>query len=300
MSTPAHRVTITGSRRPAQHAALTRRDVNSSLRRPASTASGNVAALLLVFCLHGGGSALAVTFDHGRWERILKANVTEDGWINYVAIRDKWASELKAYLREIGQARVDQLTPVAERVAFWINAYNAVCVQKLIDSGLPDEVPNASLFGKNIFKERTYRVGGKVRSLDDMEHGILRKQFKDNRVHAALVCGASSCPRLRPEPYTGAKLARQLDEECRRWVQTGRNKQGRRKNYLDREKGIYYVSKIFDWFEEDFEDSTEGVLRFLRRYASEADRDHMKKNRVKVRYQSYDWRLNSQPSRVQR
>ncbi len=65
--------------------------------------------------------------------------------------------------------------------------------------------------------------------------------------------------------------------------------------YLDRKRGIYYVSKIFDWFEEDFGDSTEGVLKFLRRYASEQDRKYVERNRVKVRYLTYDWTINSKP-----
>ncbi len=241
----------------------------------------------------GSSTVRSQSFDPGRWDRLLKADVTEDGWVDYEAIRSKSSADLKAIIHELGSVDVDRLGTVNERKAFWINAYNALTIQKLIDSDLPDEVPHASFFGKNIFKERTYRVAGKIRSLDDIEHGILRKKFRDNRIHAALVCGASSCPRLRLEAYTGAELDRQLDEEARRWVQVGKNKKGERKNYLDRKRGIYYVSKIFDWFEEDFGDSSEGVLKFLRRYASERDRRFMERNRVKVRYLTYDWSINS-------
>lgn len=243
----------------------------------------------------GSSTARSQSLDPGRWDRLLRANVTEDGWVDYEAIRSTWSADLKAIIQELGSVDVDQLATVNERKAFWINAYNAITIQKLIDSELPEEVPHAFFFGRNIFKERTYRVTGKIRSLDDIEHGILRKQFKDNRIHAALVCGASSCPRLRPEAYTGTELDGQLDEEARRWVQVDRDKNGERKNYLDRKRGIYYVSKIFDWFEEDFGDSTEGVLKFLRRYASEQDRKYVERNRVKVRYLTYDWTINSKP-----
>jgi hypothetical protein len=235
----------------------------------------------------------AHAFDHSRWTEILEATVTGDGWVDYHAIRKSWSRELGLYLRDLGAATAKDLPTAAERKAFWINAYNALCVRKLLDSSLPAEVPHASFFGKNIFTERTYRVAGKIRSLDDIEHGILRERFGDNRIHAAIVCGASSCPRLRPEAYAAAKLDTQLDEECRRWVQTGKTKTGKRKNYLDRGKGIYYASKIFDWFEEDFGDSTEGILKFLRRYSSEVDREYLKTHRVKLRFLSYDWRLNS-------
>ena len=243
----------------------------------------------------GSSTVRSQSLDPGRWDRLLKANVTEDGWVDYEAIRRKSSADLKAIIHELQRIDVDRLGTANERKAFWINAYNAITTQKLIDSDLPDEVPHASFFGKNIFKERTYRVAGKIRSLDDIEHGILRKKFRDSRIHPALVCGASSCPRLRPEAYTGVELDRQLDEEARRWVQVGRNKKGERKNYLDREKGIYYVSKIFDWYEEDFDDSTEGVLKFLRRYALDSDRKYLERNPVKVRYLTYDWNINSKP-----
>ena len=135
---------------------------------------------------------------HRRWDRLLKASVTSSGRVDYDRLRGKDAAELKAHLRELAGANPDRLGNKNETKAFWINAYNAVCVQTIIDHGVPDSVPHAAIFGTNIFTERTYRIAGKVRSLDDIEHGILRKRFKDNRVHAALVCGASSCPRLRP------------------------------------------------------------------------------------------------------
>ncbi len=233
-------------------------------------------------------------FDHTGWNKILKATVTDDGCVEYEAIRKKLSRDLKAYLDSLGKASLKELKTDAEKKAFWINAYNAVCVQTLIDSGLPKEVPHAAFFGKNIFTQRTCRIAGKIRSLDDIEHRILRKEFKDNRVHAAVVCGASSCPRLRREAYTAKDVDRQLDEEARRWVQTGRTKDGKRKNYLDRRKGVLYVSKIFDWFEEDFGGSDKGVLNFVKRHASESDRKFLEKNRVKLKYLTYSWRLNSQ------
>jgi len=233
-------------------------------------------------------------FDHTRWDKVLKAAVTEDGWVDYGAIRRRLGSELQGYLRQLAAAKLESLTTASERMAFWINSYNAICIQKLIDHGVPAEVPHAVFFGKNIFSEKTYEVAGKIRSLDEIEHRILRAKFKDNRVHAALVCGASSCPRLRPEAYSGKDLNHQLDDECRRWVGKGEDKNGQRKNYLDRQQKTIHVSKIFDWFQEDFDGSTEGVLKFIRRYATESDRAFLEKNRVRVRYLDYDWAVNSQ------
>lgn len=231
---------------------------------------------------------------HARWDRLLKEHVSEEGWVNYRRLRDAGGAELRAYLRQLAQTDVTSLGSRDAEKAFWINAYNAICVQTLLDQKLPEEVPHAFFFGTNIFKQRTYKVAGKVRSLDDIEHGILRKRFEDNRIHAAVVCGASSCPRLRPEAYEGARLNEQLDEEARRWVSVGRDKSGKRKNYLDRGQKVFYASKILDWYIEDFGDSEAGVKKFIQRFADLEVRRFLAANDVRVRFLDYDWRLNSQ------
>jgi len=252
--------------------------------------------VLLLACEASNDAALAGedTFDHSAWDAILEASVTEAGWVNYKQVKAKYADLLGRYLKALGDANVDKLKSREEKMAFWINAYNAICLQKILDNDIPDSVPRALLFGTNIFKERTYRVGGKIRSLDDIEHGILRKTFKDPRVHSALVCAASSCPRLRSESYTGARLNDQLDKEARHWVQVGKDKSGERKNYLNRPKNVYYASKIFEWFQEDFGDSDAGVLAFLKRHGSKEDAEFLDKNKVQVRYLTYIWKVNSQ------
>ena len=229
---------------------------------------------------------------HDRWDRLVRTYVDENGWVDYRRLQRGGKGELQSYLEELAGADLRQMTDKDEEKAFWINAYNALCVRKLLDNDIPTSVPRATIFGTNIFTERTYRVAGKKRSLDDIEHVILRPRFKDNRVHAALVCGASSCPRLRPEAYVGKRIDAQLDDECRRWINSGKTKNGERKNSLDRRTRVFYASKIFDWYEEDFEDSDEGILRFIAKYLDEGDREFLKKNRVRLEFLSYDWSLN--------
>ena len=235
------------------------------------------------------------TVDHSAWNEIVDATVSEEGWVDYKAIKRKWSRKLRAYISSLGSVDIDKLDSKAEKMAFWINAYNAVTIQILLDEGLPDEVPHAAFFGKNIFKQEDYRVGGKVRSLDEIEHKILRKHYNDPRIHAALVCGASSCPRLRSEAYTAGKLDAQLTEEAQRWVQKGRNKDGRRKNRLDKTERVYYVSEIFKWFNEDFYGGDdEGVLKFLKKFGDEDNRTYLDKRDVDIEYLDYQWELNSQ------
>jgi hypothetical protein len=220
--------------------------------------------------------------DHTAFDALLKATVSAEGWVDYPRLQ-KQTKKLKTYIAALGRVDPAQIDSNAERIAFWLNAYNAVCLQTLIDHGLPASVPKATFFGKNIFTETTYRIAGKIRYLDDIEHGILRQQFKDNRIHAAVVCGAESCPRLRREAYTGELLDKQFTEEVERWVRTGKDQSGQRKNYLDRTRNIFYVSKIFYWFQEDFGDSEAGVLDFLKGYVDPADAEHMKTHKMRIK-----------------
>jgi hypothetical protein len=241
------------------------------------------------------GQGPAPKFSHERWDKLLKTYVTKEGWVDYARLQRESAAELRAYLKDLAGAKVADWKDRNEVKAFWINAYNAVCVQTLLDKKLPASVPKAAVFGTNIFTEVTYEVAGKKRSLDEIEHKILRPTFRDNRIHAAVVCGASSCPRLRPEAYAGDKLDIELDEECRSWINVETNKKGERKNYLDRGRKVFYVSKIFDWYEEDFGDSDEGILKFVQTHLNAEDLDFVKKNPgVRVKFLAYDWNLNKQ------
>ncbi|MFW5871090.1 MAG: DUF547 domain-containing protein [Verrucomicrobiota bacterium] len=235
----------------------------------------------------------AASVDNSTWAHILEASVSEDGWVDYQEIKKDWNKELLDYLSSLESVNIKELSSDDHRMAFWINAYNAITIQVLLDEGLPEKVPHARFFGKNIFKQKDYRIAGKVRSLDEIEHDILRPRHKDPRIHAALVCGASSCPRLRPEPYRGDKLDEQLTEEAERWVQKGRNKAGRRKNRLDKGKGVYYVSEIFKWFNEDFYGGGKnGVLKFLEKFGNKDNHRYLEKREVEIEYLDYDWTLN--------
>jgi hypothetical protein len=231
---------------------------------------------------------------HERWDKLLKANVNPQGWIDYKSLGGKDAGELKAYLRELAAVTAAGLGGKNAQKAFWINAYNAVCVQTIIAEGIPAEVPHAYFFGANIFKLEKYKVAGKVRSLDEIEHEILRVKYPDSRIHASVVCGASSCPRLRPEAYTGEQLDEQLDEEAKSWVSVEKDKTGKRKNYLDRKSKTYHVSKIFNWYEVDFKGGEAGVLRFLTKHGPPADREFLGSNKVQLEYLTYDWSSNKQ------
>jgi hypothetical protein len=168
-----------------------------------------------------------------------------------------------------------------------VNAYNAWTI-KLILTRHPN-VKSIWDFGSRVFrwnspfKKKFFRLEGKEMSLEDIEHGILRKQFKDPRVHFAVNCASKSCPPLRSEPYQEEILDQQLEEMARSFINDPKS------NYLEGKN--LHVSKIFKWFPEDFDHD---VFGFVLKYAQGDFRKALesKKGSVKINYLSYDWSLN--------
>ncbi|MBI2818390.1 MAG: DUF547 domain-containing protein [Acidobacteria bacterium] len=138
-------------------------------------------------------------------------------------------------------------------------------------------------------------------TLDGIEHEVLRKQFREPRIHVALVCAAMGYPPLRNEPFEGAKLEEQLADQTRRFLANPR------KFRIDRSQRRVYLSAIFDWYGEDFvplfgtEERFGGhgaaeraVLHFISRHLGEADRAYLERETYALEYLDYDWSLNEQ------
>jgi hypothetical protein len=121
-------------------------------------------------------------------------------------------------------------------------------------------------------------------TLDQIEHDIMRKQFKDPRVHFAVNCASKGCPPLRDEPFTGSRLDSQLNQAAADFINAPR--------FNRLEGDILYISKIFDWFSEDFDDD---IIDTIIQFADAPLRDRLEKNRarIRVKYLDYDWSLNN-------
>lgn len=222
------------------------------------------------------------TVDHSLFDALLKQHVLPDGNVDYQGFQ-KDEARLDSYLAVLEQAAPDTLSR-NEKFAFYINAYNAWTV-KLILSGYPGvkSIKDLGGFFSSPWKKKIARINGKVMTLDDIEHAILRPEFKDPRVHFAINCASKSCPVLRPEAYVASRLDSQLDDA------TGNFLHDPQHNYL---KGNdLYVSSIFKWFGEDFQND---IVGFFVRHARGKQKDDLigKKQGIKVRYLDYDWSLN--------
>ena len=238
----------------------------------------------------------AETFDYAPFNRTLGRVIDAQGRVDYEAV--KTDVDLRAFVNQISEISPDThpaLFPSrADSLAFWINAYNA-CVLAGVSKAYPiaSVTEIAPLFG--FFKIHRFVVGGRRVTLDHIEHEIIRKQFADPRIHAAINCAAVGCPRLLNEVFTPEKLNDQLDSVMRAMIRNPMHVQ------INRQTGIVNLSAIFDWFSSDFtsyvqaHEAGETVLDYLSLFLSKDDtlylRDHPD---LQIVFLDYDWSLNSQ------
>ncbi|KPF48820.1 hypothetical protein IP87_09400 [beta proteobacterium AAP121] len=249
--------------------------------------------------------AQAPGFDHGHaaWTALLRQHVrpVRGGQATLVAYAGFKADRamLKAYL-----GTLSAVTPAtfggwsrAERQAFLVNAYNAFTVE-LILTRYPElkSIKDLGSLLSSPWKPRWISLLGSKLSLDDIEHGMLRKRgdYDDPRVHFAVNCASIGCPALREEAFVAAKLDAQMDEQTLRFMSD------RTRNRFNTQRGRLELSKIFDWYGEDFRLGHRGIgslPAFAARYADvladlPADRERIRAGSVDIVYTDYDWALN--------
>jgi hypothetical protein len=231
---------------------------------------------------------------HAAWDALVNKHVVVlDGGkasqVNYAGIAAQRAA-LKAYLdalSKVGQPEFDGWSK-PRRMAFLINAYNAFMVEKIL-TRYPD-IRSIWDFGKifgNPFKDQFFSLFGSKSTLDGIEHGTLRKPgaYGEPRVHFALNCASVGCPMLREEAYVAERLEAQLEAQALRFL-------GDRTRNRYRE-GRLEVSKIFDWFKEDFEPREQYFARYAKALGYPG-------GAVSITFLDYDWALNDSPSSSRR
>lgn len=243
-----------------------------------------ILAIAIVSC-SGGNQSYAgspAAPDHTAWTELLSKYVEDNGMVNYQGFIDD-KTQLEAYLEVLSNNAPGDTWTDNEKLAYWINAYNAFTVKLIVDNypleSIKDLNPTLSVPTVNtIWSKEWFQIGGEDFSLDRIEHKILRKEFEEPRIHFAVNCASISCPVLRPEAYTAKEVGRQLDEQARIFL----NDPSR--NTIT-EKRIE-VSKIFSWFGGDFKKG-QSLVEFIDRY-TKVDIDR----KAKVRFMKYDWNLN--------
>lgn len=220
--------------------------------------------------------------EHASWDALLKKYVDDQGRVAYRDLQAQDRATLGHYLSTLAAARIEEMTESEEK-AFWINAYNAVIVYGVLN-GLTAE---GVLARQRFFRWYRVRIAGQERSPDDIEHGVLRTKFRDPRIHFAIVCASTSCPKLRREAYVAERLEQQLDEATREFVNDPT------RNRIERQR--IALSMIFQWFAADFVSAAGAVTHFIARFVDAEKQAILQAYQAPLTYLEYDWTLNAQP-----
>ncbi|TPN87250.1 DUF547 domain-containing protein [Aquimarina algicola] len=212
-------------------------------------------------------------FDHSVWDQALLLNVSEDGQVNYDGfMRD--SSQLYRYFKQLSENPPQEDWSREEKMAYWINAYNAYTIKLIIDSYPLKSIKDLEdPWGKKFFK-----IDGEWHSLGELEHKILRK-FGDPRIHFAINCASFSCPVVWNRAYTGDNLHEALDTQTEKFINDPT------RNTITEDE--VSVSKIFTWYKKDFKVNGGDVKDFINRYSSVKIEKQTKKG-----YKDYNWKLN--------
>jgi Protein of unknown function, DUF547 len=256
-----------------------------------------VAILLLTWA----GKARAAEFDqtYAGFDALLKADVT-NGRVDYQSLKAD-PGPLNRYLDSAAGVSENRFNgwSVPRRLAFLINLYNGSTLKLIVDHYPLKSIKDIGSFFHGPWDQKVVRLFGKTITLNDLEHGILRKQYSEPRIHMALVCAAKGCPMLRSEAYRADRLDEQLNDQSRGYISSPAGLK------IDRQKGHVYFSSIFKWYGKDFvtqyapaaafpglDETESAVANFCQGYLDESDSDFLKKGGYSVKFLDYDWTLN--------
>lgn len=265
-------------------------------------ACGVLIGLALVAQATCGVSANAFDHEYRAFGKVLKKHVRVPR-VDYAALHADRAPLDRAVAQfDSAEARGEAGWTRNQRMAFWINSYNAFTLRAIVDN-YPIRGSWISLAPRNsirqidgVWTRLTWRAAGRDVTLDDIEHRILRPKFKDARVHFAVNCASVSCPPLAERPYVAATLDQQLDAAARAFLASPEG--------LGGADGTFHVSSIFKWYGDDFIDAYAGlvpgtrdareraILGVITKFGPDWAVEPARSGRPEIRYRDYDWSLN--------
>jgi Protein of unknown function, DUF547 len=245
-------------------------------------------ALVLTGCASVPRPAATVTPSvqppYEAWAKVLEKYVDDQGRVNFAGVAKDRAEldRFVAYVYDIGPNNRPELFPTPQHaMAYHLNAYNALAMHKVVETGIPQTL--AGLKKVSFFAFGKVRVGGSDISLYDYENKVIRP-IGDERVHVALNCMSVGCPRLPREPFLPEKLEAQLEREAKKFFNELRNVT------VDEARQTVTISEILNFFPSDFLAKAPSLPAYVNRY-----RDVKVPENYKVEFTKYDWTINRQP-----
>lgn len=210
--------------------------------------------------------------DHTLWTQVLSTFVDNQGQVNYQGLKAEHTL-LDTYLQSLASNPVQDGWSREEKLAYWINAYNAFTIKLILDNYPVKSIMDID--GGKAWDKVWIKLGNKSYSLNQIENEIIRPQFKEPRIHFAVNCAAKSCPPLLNQAWMPATLDAQLEQRAKSFVNNPA--------YNTIKTSNIQVSKIFEWYNQDFGN----LISFLNNYSATTI-----KSGAAIAYREYDWALN--------
>ena len=257
--------------------------------------------ILLGAILAATSPLAASPFSHDLFDQVLQSRVDSLGCVDYAGLRENRTS-LDAYIDSLArynpQSYAERFPSRDHELAYWINAYNAFVLRGVIDAYPVDSVQDI-MYLSGFFNRLEFVAGGQVMTLDHIENEIIRPHYKDPRIHFVVNCGAVSCPALENRAFDGAALDERLSAARQRFIEDPKH------FYLDRQNETLELSKILDWYGEDFIrffpstatniPASPQLIDYFILYLDEDRVDFLRRHAdIPIIFKDYDWQLNRQ------
>ena len=238
-------------------------------------------ALLLTLCLAPialmalpSRAHAADVIDHGAFDTLLSKYVDGQGRVAYAKLHasKEDRATLDQYVDQIGAASLEGASSKAAK-AYYINAYNALVIDAVVDRWPVQSVMKVDGF----FKEIKHKVAGRAMTLDALENTVIRPTYKDARVHFVLVCAAKSCPRLQKKALTEKNVDKVMGAATKEFVNKATSVEGAKVT----------TSQLFNWFKDDFVRDEGSVRAYLAKYSTKA-----LPKEGEITFSEYDWAIN--------
>ena len=208
---------------------------------------------------------------------VLNGNV-DNGKVNYKAIKAN--PNFQVFINSLKDK--PNFDNENQELTYWINAYNALVIKGILDGGSP-----STFFGRQrFFKSDKYQLAGMQINLNDLERKVIIP-IGEPRIHFAINCASSSCPKLKPTVFNAQELDQQLTDAAYAFINDTT------RNNFDQTTKTAHISKIFDWFEEDFVKHSGSVEKYIAQYVEDQTiAEDLRSGSYKIKYLKYDWSLN--------
>jgi len=238
----------------------------------------------------GGSAEAGEALDEALYARLLLRHTRETRdlartRVDYAGL--KRSAEWQRLIANLRGTDPADLSSPEQQLAYWFNVYNILAIDRVLQGYPLESIRDLGSLFSPVWKHEAGQLSGRAVTLHEIEHEILRP-LGEPRIHVAIVCASLSCPALLREPWTADRVDEQLDGALRRWMSDPRKGLA-----TDTAAGSLRISKIFDWFEQDF-GASGGVLAFVSRYAAPEQQAWLERHgrSARLTYFDYDWRLN--------